>query len=176
MWLEDSAQLAERVRIARDAEVIDHFEARHSIEARGSERQALDRGLRKARLQSSRRRGAQGTACQADTLIERIESVRELQLVRLRSAEELHACHTFFRGFLECSQHGEHPGRVLREVRIECSPIRTTAWGSIKSPAELPVPRAEDFATQELAHEPDSLKIAGGLPTLRRDQLTREVA
>ena len=38
------------------------------------------------------------------------------------------------------------------------SPIRTTPWGSIKGPAEYDAPRPEDFAKQELAHEPDALK------------------
>ncbi|HIP05837.1 MAG TPA: adenylyl-sulfate reductase subunit beta, partial [Gammaproteobacteria bacterium] len=51
------------------------------------------------------------------------------------------------------------------------SPIRTTEWGSIPSPAELPVPSAEDFHSQELAHEPDALNVANGLPALRSDQL-----
>ena len=35
------------------------------------------------------------------------------------------------------------------------------------------VSRPEDFAKQELAHEPEALNISGGLPTLRRDQLKR---
>ena len=51
------------------------------------------------------------------------------------------------------------------------SPIRTTEWGSIPSPAELPVPSAEDIHSQELAHEPDALNVANGLPALRSDQL-----
>ena len=45
------------------------------------------------------------------------------------------------------------------------SPIRTTPWGSIKSPEEYEVPSAEAFKAQELAHEPDALNI-GALPTL----------
>ena len=61
-----------------------------------------------------------------------------------------------------------------REKNFE-SPIRTTAWGSIKGPAEYDVPRPEDFARQELAHEPEALNIQGGLPTLRLDQLKRGV-
>ena len=55
-------------------------------------------------------------------------------------------------------------------------PIRTTPWGSIKGPAEYDAPRAADLASQDLAHEPDSLKVAGGLPALRRDQLKQGVA
>ena len=55
------------------------------------------------------------------------------------------------------------------------SPIRTTPWGSIKSPAEYDAPRPTDFAKQELAHEPDSLQIPGGLPALRPDQLKQGV-
>ena len=42
------------------------------------------------------------------------------------------------------------------------SPIRTTPWGSIKGPGEYEAPRPEDFARQELAHEPDALKSAYG--------------
>ena len=53
------------------------------------------------------------------------------------------------------------------------SPIRTTPWGSIKSPADYPAPRPEDFAKQELAHEPDALKTNQPLPALRADQLKR---
>ena len=55
------------------------------------------------------------------------------------------------------------------------SPIRTTPWGSIKAPSEYEAPRPEDFARQELAHEPDALKVVGGLPALRREQLKRGV-
>ncbi len=61
-----------------------------------------------------------------------------------------------------------------REKNFE-SPIRTTPWGSIKGPAEYDVPRPEDFASQELAHEPEGLNISGGLPTLRPDQLKQGV-
>jgi len=57
-----------------------------------------------------------------------------------------------------------------REKNFE-SPIRTTPWGSIKGPAEYDAPRPADFAKQELAHEPETLKIKGGLPALRPDQL-----
>ena len=53
------------------------------------------------------------------------------------------------------------------------SPIRTTPWGTIKGPAEYAAPGAADFAKQELAHEPEDLKIKGGLPTLRPDQMKR---
>jgi adenylylsulfate reductase subunit B len=57
-----------------------------------------------------------------------------------------------------------------REKNFE-SPIRTTDWGTIKGPAEYPAPRPEDFASQELAHEPEALNTNKGLPALRRDQL-----
>jgi adenylylsulfate reductase subunit B len=50
------------------------------------------------------------------------------------------------------------------------SPIRTTPWGSIKSPSDYAAPSQEDFDSQELAHEPDGLNI-DGLPALTRDQL-----
>ena len=56
------------------------------------------------------------------------------------------------------------------------SPIRTTPWGSIKGPAEYEAPRAEDLASQELAHEPTSLKIEGGLPALHSGRLRRGTA
>jgi len=51
------------------------------------------------------------------------------------------------------------------------SPIRTTPWGSIKGPAEYEVPKPGDFSSQELAQEPKSLNIEGGLPSLRKGQL-----
>jgi adenylylsulfate reductase subunit B len=50
------------------------------------------------------------------------------------------------------------------------SPIRTTPWGSIPSPAELPVPTAEMMQSQHLAQEPDALNVPA-LPALKRDQL-----
>lgn len=52
------------------------------------------------------------------------------------------------------------------------SPIRTTPWGSIPSPAELATPSAEMLKSQHLAHEPDALKVAA-LPALRADQFKR---
>jgi len=55
------------------------------------------------------------------------------------------------------------------------SPIRTTPWGSIPSPADQKKPVSEDFQSQELALEPDYLKIDGGLPALRPDQLRQGV-
>jgi adenylylsulfate reductase subunit B len=89
------------------------------------------------------------------------------------------------RGYADFAPLG-HSVRVLREEakgtvswRLKfrdgreknfVSPIRTTAWGSIKGAAEYAVPAPEDFQRQELAHEPDSLQVPGGLPTLRREQ------
>ncbi|MGH8514814.1 MAG: 4Fe-4S binding protein, partial [Gammaproteobacteria bacterium] len=61
-----------------------------------------------------------------------------------------------------------------REKNFE-SPIRTTPWGSIKPPSEYDAPRPEDFARQELAHEPEMLKTSKPLPTLRPNQLKRGV-
>ena len=49
------------------------------------------------------------------------------------------------------------------------SPIRTTPWGSIKSPADYEPPSAEAMKSQQLAHEPEALKVAA-LPALSRDQ------
>jgi adenylylsulfate reductase subunit B len=51
------------------------------------------------------------------------------------------------------------------------SPIRTTPWGSIKPPQDYAAPGAEAYKSQELAHEPDALKIEGGLPALSPDRL-----
>jgi len=50
------------------------------------------------------------------------------------------------------------------------SQIRTTPWGSIKSPAEYEVPSVEAMNSQQLAHEPEALKI-DALPALTPDQL-----
>jgi adenylylsulfate reductase subunit B len=49
------------------------------------------------------------------------------------------------------------------------SPIRTTPWDSIKSPADYEVPSAEAMKSQQLAHEPEALKVAT-LPSLSRDR------
>lgn len=53
------------------------------------------------------------------------------------------------------------------------SPIRTTEWGSIPSPADLDEPTREMMDSQELAHEPEYLNIDGGLPTLKKSQLKK---
>lgn len=56
------------------------------------------------------------------------------------------------------------------------SPIRTTEWGSIPAIAdECKPPSAEEYKNQELAHEPTSLNIEGGLPKLSPDQLKQGV-
>jgi adenylylsulfate reductase subunit B len=52
------------------------------------------------------------------------------------------------------------------------SPIRTTPWGSIKSPADYEVPSPEDLNSQELAHEPGGLNI-DALPALKPKQLKK---
>ena len=49
------------------------------------------------------------------------------------------------------------------------SPIRTTPWGSIKGPAEYEDPNTQEYTTQQLAHEPDALKVES-LPTISRSQ------
>jgi adenylylsulfate reductase subunit B len=49
------------------------------------------------------------------------------------------------------------------------SPIRTTAWGSIKSPGDYAVPSAEAMKSQQLAHEPEALKV-DALPALAPDR------
>ena len=53
--------------------------------------------------------------------------------------------------------------------------IRTTPWGSIKSPADYDPPNQTAYKSQELAHEPDALKIDGGLPVLSPDRLKQRV-
>jgi len=60
-----------------------------------------------------------------------------------------------------------------REKNFE-SPIRTTPWGSIKSPQDYDAPGTDNFKSQELAHEPDALNI-DKLPVLKRDQLKQVV-
>ena len=93
------------------------------------------------------------------------------------------------RGYADFAPLG-HSVRVLREEakgtiswRVEfrdgrvknfVSPIRTTPWGTIPSPAELAPPSADAMQSQELAHEPDSLNIAH-LPALTPDQLKQGV-
>ena len=37
------------------------------------------------------------------------------------------------------------------------SPIRTTPWGSIKSPSDYEPPTADAMNSQQLAHEPEAL-------------------
>ena len=44
-------------------------------------------------------------------------------------------------------------------------PIRTTPWGSIKSPSDYAVPDASGLSSPELAHEPTALEVEA-LPTL----------
>jgi len=94
------------------------------------------------------------------------------------------------RGYADFAPLG-HSVRALREEakgtiswRIEfrdgrvknfVSPIRTTPWGSIPSPADLPPPSGDAMQSQELAHEPDALNIASGLPALAPDQLKQGV-
>ena len=55
------------------------------------------------------------------------------------------------------------------------SPIRTTPWGSIKSPSDYELPSQDAFKTQELAHEPESLNIEK-LPTLTPNKTKQGVA
>jgi adenylylsulfate reductase subunit B len=54
------------------------------------------------------------------------------------------------------------------------SPIRTTPWGSIKSPADYETPSQEAFRNQELAHEPEALNI-DNLPSLAADKIKQGV-
>ena len=95
------------------------------------------------------------------------------------------------RGYTDFAPLG-HSVRVLREEgkntiswRLKfrngeeknfVSPIRTTAWGSIKGPAEYEPPSEAAFQSEELSHEPTALNIDGGLPTLRPENLERGVS
>jgi adenylylsulfate reductase subunit B len=54
------------------------------------------------------------------------------------------------------------------------SPIRTTPWGSIKSPADYEAPSQDAMKSEELAHEPEALNI-DKLPALTPDQLKQGV-
>jgi adenylylsulfate reductase subunit B len=52
------------------------------------------------------------------------------------------------------------------------SPIRTTPWGSIRPPSDYDKPDASAYKAQELAHEPDALRVEK-LPALTPDRLKR---
>ena len=52
------------------------------------------------------------------------------------------------------------------------SPIRTTPWDSIKPPSDYAVPTQDEINSQQLAHEPEALKVPI-LPALRPDQLKK---
>jgi adenylylsulfate reductase subunit B len=89
------------------------------------------------------------------------------------------------RGYADFAPLG-HSVRVLREeekatiswkIKFQdgreknfVSPIRTTPWGSIKSPVDYEAPTRDALNSQELAHEPEALKIAA-LPALAPDKL-----
>ena len=83
------------------------------------------------------------------------------------------------RGYADFAPLG-HSVRVLREEekgtisngneKSFVSPIRTTPWGSIKSPTDYEVPNQEALNSEELAHEPEALNI-DKLPALTPDQL-----
>jgi adenylylsulfate reductase subunit B len=60
-----------------------------------------------------------------------------------------------------------------REKNFE-SPIRTTPWGSIKSPQDYEMPGEAAFKGQQLAHEPEALNI-DELPALTPDKLKQGV-
>lgn len=84
------------------------------------------------------------------------------------------------RGYADFAPLG-HKVRVLREedkgmiywkikyrdgrVKEFSFPIRTTPWGSIKSPSDYEAPDADALSSPMLAHEPEALKVEK-LPTL----------
>jgi adenylylsulfate reductase subunit B len=79
------------------------------------------------------------------------------------------------RGYADFAPLG-HSVRVLREeekgsiswkikyrdgrVKEFTFPIRTTPWGSIKSPSDYAAPSASSLGSPMLAHEPEALKVA----------------
>jgi hypothetical protein len=64
-----------------------------------------------------------------------------------------------------------------RGAATPCSATRIAAAELDMQPEEhvLEAEEPEDFARQELAHEPEGLKVSGGLPALRPDQLKQGV-
>ncbi len=93
------------------------------------------------------------------------------------------------RGYADFAPLG-HSVRVLREEKKGTiswkikfrdgreknfvSPIRTTPWGSIKSPSDYAVPSPDALKSQELAHEPEALHIAA-LPTLSPQEVQQRL-
>ena len=65
--------------------------------------------------------------------------------------------------------HGRSSSGTASEKNF-VSPIRTTPWGSIKSPSDYEAPSPEAMNSQELAHEPEALNI-DKLPTLSPDRI-----
>jgi adenylylsulfate reductase subunit B len=69
------------------------------------------------------------------------------------------------RGYADFAPLG-HSVRVRRgREKNFVSPIRTTRWGSIKSPSDYEAPSPGALKAQELAHEPEALHIEA-LPAL----------
>ena len=65
------------------------------------------------------------------------------------------------------------PRRPREELRVADPDDRL---GIDQGAGRVRCARPEEFAKQELAHEPEALNIQGGLPALRQDQLKRGVA
>ncbi len=92
------------------------------------------------------------------------------------------------RGYADFAPLG-HKVRVLRDeergmvywkiryrdgrVKEFAFPIRTTPWGSIRSPADYDTPGVDDMQSALLAHEPTALKV-DALPTLPINRQTKE--
>ena len=57
----------------------------------------------------------------------------------------------------------------MEEKRILYHLLGQHPWGSIKGPAEYEDPNTQEYSTQQLAHEPDALKVEA-LPTISRNQ------
>lgn len=61
--------------------------------------------------------------------------------------------------------------KYRNDTKLEFSfPIRSTKWGSIKSPQSFEEPKPEEIRSQLLAHELQNLNTDHGLPTLPRSE------
>ena len=74
--------------------------------------------------------------------------------------------------YISVDNSPRYESRVIEET--EAYTIRTTPWGSIKSPADYERPTVDAMKSQQLAYEPEALKI-GALPALRPDQLKQGI-
>ena len=74
--------------------------------------------------------------------------------------------------FFERKKKELYHGRLnlgMEEKRILYHRSEQRHGGSIKGPAEYEDPNTQEYSTQQLAHEPDALKVES-LPTISRNQ------